>query len=210
MLRNKIVLQQHGYLVTLMISVLLCTIIGCETLNENEVETISEDEQIKNEIEILVELLGSPSFKLGEICRRLIEFGPRAIPELSRNIESHNQFIRTWCLYCLGPIYVRTKSSSIKALHAKIVYRLRDQLTDVRMEAAYLLCQLQDYQGVPILIQALRHPKPYLRKSAMEALEDIFQVSFGNDYINSALYDKTAESWEQWWSQNRHRYESTS
>lgn len=202
----------HKWSLWLIVIVMLSLSIGCQMVSEEpEVETdqISEDEQVKKDIEILIELLAAPSAKIGEVCRRLIDYGDQAVPELARNMNNNSHLVRVCSLYCLGEIYRQKKSAQVRNLKAKIAFCLQDPMLQVRLEAATLLCSLDDYSGIPILIDALRHEKPYTRMVAAQVLRDKFQLTFGYYYQDPpATREKAIASWQEWWQTKRQQYES--
>jgi HEAT repeat protein len=202
--------MQHKKIFWFAIIVMLSLCLGCETISENEetdITEISESEQTKKDIEILIELLASPSSKVGEICRRLIEYGEKAVPELGRHLDNSSYLVRVDCLYCLGEIYKHKKSPAVRALKPKIIFCLDDPSLAVRLEASALLCTLGDYSGVPVLLAALRHNKAYTRMIAAKALRDHFRLTFGYYYQDTpATREKAASSWDQWWAQNSQQY----
>ena len=183
-------------------------IAGCETITETtepETKQVSEDEQTQNEIEILIELMSAPETpKIGDICRRLIEFGIKAVPELARNLDNLHANVRAWCLYCLSEIYRNTQSPALVALRPKAAKRLQDPAWEVQLEAASFLCIQGDYQGVPHLIRALRHEKAYVRMTAAQVLQNTFQMNFGYYHQDQPeTREKAVASWEQWWQQKQ-------
>ena len=133
---------------------------GCQSVSSAGKDEMSEQEKEQNQIKILVDAFALPKASarsLQNMCEKLIQYGEKAVPELGKNIENRMGRVRQLCIYCLGMIYCNTKSPMVAELKPKLVGRIKtDYIDTVRLEAATLLCILEDYQGVDLLINALR------------------------------------------------------
>lgn len=208
---NIIVHLLHpAFLLTFVLVIMVtgCSSLDTERTDESSVEVVSAEQQTQNEIEILLELLESPRPRIAEVCRRLIEYGEIAVPELGRRIESRNPLVRVWSIYCLEQIYHNTKSSEIRRLEPKLVSRFNlENNSDVKLEMSTLLSALGNYRGVPILISALRHEKAYTRMVASQVLQDAFSLNFGYDcQAAPEVREQAVARWEDWWEKNRRQY----
>jgi len=170
--------------------------------------TVSAEEKAKNQIEILIDAMALPNRNVDNICRRLIEeYGEQAIPELSSNIENRIPIVRLLCTFCLGQIYERTKSQEILELKPKFAGLLYDPVHKVRLEAAATLISMQDYQGIPMIIDALRNESAYVRMIAAQILFKTFNETFGYQYYEDAKKrEPAAQRWEAWWRENKAQY----
>ncbi len=177
---------------------------SCQTVDP-EGEDLPEAERVKNDIEILVDAMALPeSAKLDAICQRLISYEEEAIPELSRNIENRIPIVRLLCIFCLGQIYEKTKSPKILALKPDFIKRLTDPVNKVRLEAAGTLCIMEEYQGVPFLIDALKNEAPYIRMVSSQVLFRTFQMTFNYQYDDDAhKREEAAKEWQEWWAKNK-------
>lgn len=191
----------------------VCIITGCVTTTTQlrgsklPEDDIPKEEQIQNDVELLVDAMALKNTRMETICKRLIEYGEKAVPELGKNIENRISIVRLGCIYCLGQIYERTKSPKIKAFEKRFEKRLNDPVEKVQLEAAATLCSFQNYHGIPILINALRHKEPYVRMTTQQVLRKTFNLAFGYDHNAPAENRQQAiEKWEKWWQQNRHQY----
>ncbi len=181
---------------------------GCQTISTTD--DPSQEEYDQNQIELLVDAMTLPNRNVDVICRRLIEdYGEKAIPELSKNVDNRIPIVRLLSIFCLGQIYERTKSKDIVALKPKFKTALiTDPQERVRLEAAATLCSLKDYQGVPIIITGLRHDSEYVRMICSQVLFRVFNESFGFRYDEAAeVREKSAQEWEKWWRENKKKYE---
>lgn len=173
------------------ICTLACTVYGC-----GHDELTPEDE---NQIRWLIDNLGiqtGPTW--ARVCQRLVEqYGPKAVPHLIENLGSTNSNIRRGCAYCLGHIGDR-----------EAIDRLRQRLGDpdvmVRLECAASLCMMEEYDGVELLILALRHDETLVRCAAIQTLAGSFQQDFDYDpKASSEARAPAVERWEAWWAQNQ-------
>jgi HEAT repeat protein len=185
---------------------------GCQTTivngEDTEVEELTEEERIQNDIEILIDALALPRPQVGAVCSRLVEHGKRAVPELARNLDNRIPIIRVCSIYCLGQIYIAEKLQSVRDLAPKVQQRLTfDPDMRVRLEASTFLCHLGDYRGVNLLLAALRNESAYVRMTANQALCAIFDQDFGFDHTApEAQRERVIGLWEQWWRDNRAAY----
>ena len=187
-----------AYAIFLIFTLILCS---CQTVETTEDDGLSEEERIKNEIEILVDAMALPDHsKLDNICNRLISYGEDAIPELSKNIENRITIVRLLCIFCLGQIYENTKSPKILELKPDLIRRLSDPVEKVKLETAGALCMMGEHQGVPFLIDALKNEEPYVRMVAFQILFKTFQITFNYQYNDLAeRREESVKQWQEWW-----------
>ena len=180
-------------------------LISCSMLTVREGDSgeavLSEEEKIKNHIEILVDALALPdNSRITKICDKLISYKEDAIPELSKNIDNRIAIVRSSSIHCLGQIYKEYKIRRVLRYKNQIKKRLSDPLPRVRLQAAAALSYMNDYTGIPLLIEALLDESKYVRMVASQVLFDNFNKTFGYQY-----YDKeekrfqAAKKWAQWW-----------
>ena len=188
---------------------------GCQTVtvdSDGQVipkNVMTKEERTKSDIELLVDALAIPNnLKINKICEKLIKYKESAIPELSRNIDNRIPSVRLFSIYCLGQIYTKTKSKAILQLKDQLYQRLSDRLMRIRLEAAAALCAIQDYRGVPILIEGLRSRSSYVRMNAYQVLRQTFTLVFSYHYYekNEKIREKSVKQWENWWEKNKGKY----
>lgn len=182
---------------------------ACQTIATDEDTTeLSQEEYDQNQIELLVDAMALPNRNVDVICRRLIEnYSEKAIPELSQNIENRIPIVRLLSMFCLGQIYTRTQNGDILALRPRFQAALIDPVPRIRLEAAATLCNLGDYRGVGLLIDALHDETPYVRMVASQILFLTFNETFGYQYLDETPQrDIAAKRWEDWWRTNKGQY----
>lgn len=185
------------------------TISACQMVTVDEpTESLSEEERDKNQIEVLVDAMALPNANVDNICRSLIEkYGEKAVPELSRNVQNRIPIVRLLSIFCLGQIYEKTHSEAIVELRPQFEAALTDPVPRIQFEAAATLCSMKDYQGVTLLIDALRDQSAYVRMVASQILFRTFQETFGYQYLDEAgRRDPAAQRWETWWRANKAQY----
>lgn len=151
-------------------------------------------------------LIGNLAVQRGQrwvyTCRRLIEeYGDLAVEPLIENLGSTDANIRRGCAYCLGHI-------GDKEAIEPLAHHLGDPDLFVRLEAAASLCMLGRYDGVPLLIVALRHEESALvRGAAYQTLRQVVDENFGYDHQATAEQREPAvQRYEAWWQTNQSRF----
>ena len=179
---------------------------GCETTTPDG-KVINDDPEQNIEFLIQITRIAKDS-KYMETCLKIVEeYGEKALPKLQKNLSNKYPKIRIACLYCIGEIYERTKSKKALELRPQISRLLRDKLQRIRLEAASTLCTMGDYQGVPLLIQALRSDNAYVRCAALHVLFHTFEVDFGYDHQDKPeVRELRVRVWEEWWLKNKRQY----
>ncbi len=135
-------------------------------------------------------------------CRSLVEeYGESAVPFLIEALGATDAQIRRGCAYCLGHIG-----------HPDAVDPLRLRLGDpdlfVQLEAAASLTRFKVYEGVPLLILALRHEKSQLvRAAAYQTLEESFPEAITFDPAGEpAGREAAVQRFEAWWNAHQKDY----
>jgi HEAT repeat protein len=188
--------------------ILLFILWGCQTVEEEQ--TLPKEEMIQNEIELLIDAMALNNPQTDAICKRLIEYGQVAVPELARNIDNRIPIIRLLCIFCLGQIYEKEKLPSILEIKPRIVNcLLYDNVLEVRFEAAGTLCSLGDYQGIPILLATLKHERSFIRMTAFQALKNAFKKNdlYFNHNAPPSMREEQIQQIEAWWKENRTNFE---
>ena len=194
-----------------LICCLALSVFGCQSVSPNSESELTQQERDQNQIEIMVDAFALPqasALSLQNMCEKLIKYGDTAVPELAKNIENRIDRVRQLSIYCLGMIYRQTRSSLVADLKPRLISRLKtDYVYTVRLEAATALCLLGDYQGVYLLINALRSDRGYIRMTAYQALVNLFNRGFNYDYNDAPRKREQAiRDLEQWWLKNQIKY----
>lgn len=185
---------------------ILIVLIGCTTVEDKEnVVEVPKEERIPRLIQILHLAKGENYWRL---CQTIIDYKEDALVHLEKNIASSSKKIRIGAIYCTARIYVDTKSTEALKLKSLIAGRLEDREVSVQLEAAASLCDMKDYNGVPVLIGiGLRNDNKIVRYRAQQTLRNIFKLNF-NYQFTASLEDreKGINRWEKWWEENKNKY----
>lgn len=183
---------------------LALTTFSCQTIEYKDGMPV-EKETLDGRLDLLIAALEAPRPQIGKICKEIIEeHSLKAVYKLEEHLANRNVVVRTLCIYCLGRIYLNTKSSRVRALVPKIKGLLTDKNKRVQLEAAGTLCLFKVYDGIPLLISALRHKSAYVRMNAIQTLFLTFKQKFGYEHNDEEKKrERAADKWESWWLNNK-------
>ncbi len=142
--------------------------------------------------------------------QEIIKIGEPAVPALLDALRIRMPKIRANAAFALGEI---KDDRALKPLEQHL--RL-DSNIDVRRECAQALLSFEKYQGVPLLIQTLRHRGNgqqehsglYKRYAAIQVLKHTFEHGDLGYVPNDPEPQREAaiKRWESWWAKNRSKY----